>query len=473
MRYALLLCALFLSLIITFDLFLKEPPVWPDEGGLANFAIQVNKNPLNYYSYYPSIYIIVLAKWFNIFGVSIVNQRGLSLIGGILCIFISFLILKQLQLKKQIFLFIALILLITDFTFLQATRVGRPEIWTIFFGLLSIYFLYKYINSEYKKYWFYLISFITAIISGLFHFNGFIFLGVLVSVTLINFKNMIIKNTKQLIFTSLLYFPLILLLIFRFSYFISFIPLRLKISFAQETWLTTVFTSKPLELKLVYLSLILISLMFLFYFLKNYKKKLVLATSLIFSWLVLIINKDFWYAVFLVIFVIFTLAFLMDRSFDNWQTNKISNSFLIFFVTIFLATTLFISNTKFHFEILNNEGGDKYSYEKFIEKIQENIPDNKTVFSSSIPDTYYAFVQRKNNKFARYPQGFVSVDYYLEIFNNTDYIIFNGIYGDNYYGDIVLRYIEKNKLNVYQIGEPDQYQAYIIELKSKEQRVNP
>lgn len=473
MKYVLLICAIFLSLVITFDLFLKEPPVWPDEGGLAQFAVQAGNNPLNYYSY-PSVYIVGLSFWFKLLGVSIVSQRLFSVFGGLLTVIIFTLIFKNIGLKNFIFKIIGLVLLITDFTFLQSTRVGRPEIWTIFFGLLSIYSFLKYINSGFKNYIFFILSLFSSVIAFLFHMNGIIFTLIILIVSIINYKKIITYGYKKFFILSIIVLPILIWIGSRFLFLFSYLLLRLKIGVAQDTWLISVFTGKPLELKLVYLSFVSITAVFIiFYFKRSSSKSLLLLISLILSWAVVIFNRDFWYAVFPVAFIILSLMILLDFYFEKWKLDKSSNNYLKLFGLFSVLIILILSNSFFHFNILMSEGGDKYSYEKFIREIQQNIPDNKTVFSSSIPDTYFAFTDRKNNKLERFPQSFVYINDYIDIFNNTDYIIFNGLYGDNYYGDIVAKYIDKNKSNIIKIGEPNQYQAYIIELKPRDQRQNP
>jgi hypothetical protein len=473
-KYILLVCTLFLSLIITFDLFLKEPPVWPDEGGLAQYAIQVAKDPLNYIQTYPSIYILALSGWFHIFGISIVNQRILSLIAGILTGVILYLILKHNFIKHRFSTILFFLILLTDFTFLQATRVGRPEMLTLIFGMSSLYFLFEFSRTDYKKAIFLLLSIFSSAIAFLLHLNAFIFLLIIAIITLLNIKKIYQNNKKFLIFLTIIIIPTIFWLATRLSLFIGTVFLRIKIGNAQGAWLTTVFDSKPLELKLIYLSYIFTTILFFIYFIMKPKKELLIVfVSLILSWIVFIFNKDFWYAVYPLLFIVIALVVLFDKSLESWLENKSTLNKFFLFSTLIISAVLFLSNLKFQGEILLLEGGDKYSYEKYSMDIQKYIPDNKVVFSSSIPDTFFVFAERKNNTFIRFPQSFILKVTYMYDLNRSDYIIFNGSYGDNYYGDIVLRYIEKNKLNIVQIGEPSQYQAYIVELKPKDQRIEP
>ncbi len=473
MKYVLLTCAAVFFLLITFDLFLKEPPVWPDEAGLAKYSVLAGKDPLNYFQYYPSIYIAVLSSWFHTFGSTIVAQRWLSLIAGFFIFSVFFLISKNLFLENKSFRIIGLILLLTDFTYLQSTRVGRPETWTLLLGLISIYFLQLLINSDYQKFKYLFLSIIFALFSSAFHLNGLIYLAIILIVLMISVKKLLHIRKKILIMLGLLS-PVTIWIFTHTMVFLSFILLRFNIGNAQDSWIFTVFNYKPLELKLIYLSYIAVSLLIFLYFIRRRPANLfIIIIPLIFSWIILFFNKDFWYAVYLVPFVFLSLIFLIDKTYGNWKLTKSQLSFVKFLGVIFICSVLFLSNIKFHYDILLLEGGDKYSYEEYLSEIQKNIPDGKAIFNSAIPVSYYAFTGRNNNQYSNFPQGFVEKSAYIKALNEIDYIIFNGMYGNNYYGDLIVKYMEKNRLNITKIGKQDQYQAYIVELRPITERTDP
>ena len=59
---------------------------------------------------------------------------------------------------------------------------------------------------------------------------------------------------------------------------------------------------------------------------------------------------------------------------------------------------------------------------------------------------------------------------YLRMLDKSDYIIYNGTY-DYVYGDLLPRYLEKNKKDVFEIyNGPDQYQGIIVKLVPKNKR---
>lgn len=475
MKNVLLVCAFLLSVLITVDLFLKEPPVWPDEAGLAQFSISIKQDPLNYFKYYPSVYILLLSQWFRIFELSIISQRLLSIVGGIFTVTAFVYILKRINSGNNTFEIIGLILLLTDFTFLQGARVGRPEIWTLCFGLISVYFLFNWIKSNFNKYRFLFFSITACILAVSFHLNGFIFLLPILVTVSIFFKRMFNKmNRIVLLSAAALMFPFLVWFTVLLKSTLGFILLRLRISNAQETWLFEVFSSKPIELRLIYTFYLLTSIIFLIFCLRKRERYLLsIILPLLLSWLVLIINKDFWYAVYLVPLVIISFIILSKDIYKSWKVTKSLYTSLQLFGLTAMCIVFFLSNLMFHLNILLSEGGSKFSYERYISDIQKVIPDNKTVFNSAIPSTYYAFTKRGNNKYLNFPQSFVEKNDSIKVLNGVDYIIFNGTYGDNYYGDLVAKYIEKNQVNIIKIGEQDQYHVYIVELKPTEQRTNP
>jgi hypothetical protein len=164
---------------------------------------------------------------------------------------------------------------------------------------------------------------------------------------------------------------------------------------------------------------------------------------------------------------------MISTSYKKLTEIKIDSAKYRFIFTIIICFTILLANLKFHINILAEEGGDRYSYQKYITDIRKIIPDNTSIFTSSIPDPFYAFTDRKNNPLTRFPQGFVENGGFLKELNETDYIIYNGPYGSNYYGNLVLDYLRKNLLKITQIGGVGQYQAIIAELKPRNQRVNP
>ncbi|MDD2823198.1 MAG: hypothetical protein PHQ59_03905 [Candidatus Daviesbacteria bacterium] len=476
MKIIILALSIFLLIVITFDLFLKEPPVWPDEASLVQISSIFSVNFQEGFRQYPSFYPPLLSSIFSITGISIEVQRLLSAFAGFafIVVFLMFVLKTTRDFKFETNLAVLPIaLLITDFTFLQSMRVGRPEIFTLLFGLVSIFLLFKYISDSFEKLILLILSFVFAILALLFHPNGFIYLVTEVIITAFVFKD--IRKSDQKIIASVTGIISIFagIIILRILPTLSSIIKRIEVSNAQDSWLFTVFTSKPIELKTIYFSFLIISIIFLLYL--NRKKSIQLFTlglSLTLSWIVLLFNKDFWYAVYIVPFVYLSFLILADNYYKQWHYLKTDIAKYKFIGLIFICLLIFLSNLIFHMNILIQEGGDKYSYEQYIKEIQEFIPDHGTVFTSAIPDPYYAFVNRKNIV-NRFPQSYVDRNDYLKELNESEYIIYNGPYGNNYYGTLVMDYLKLNTLETKKVGQAGQYQSLVVKLKPKDQRVNP
>ncbi|MFA5933206.1 MAG: hypothetical protein WCV81_02995 [Microgenomates group bacterium] len=248
---------------------------------------------------------------------------------------------------------------------------------------------------------------------------------------------------------------------------------RLQISGNQESWIITVFRSKPIEFKLIYFSLSLATILFtVFAYLRKKLELFIIAFPLVLSWIILILNKDFWYAVYLVPLAILALYILLESYYSLWQISKSSQNKFKVISLILLCFTIFLSNLKLHIDILRIEGGEKYSYQQYITEIRQLIPDSKSVFTSAIPDPYYAFLDRKNNKLIRFPQSYIERNTFLEMLNDSDFIIYNGSFSYSR-EDLVLNYFKLNYSKLTQIGGPEQYQGVVVELKPRDQRKNP
>lgn len=472
-------------LILSVLLLLKEPPVWPDEAIYADIAQNILKenrlgtflwqrlipNVENCACWNPPVLFYAIAFWFKLFGFSIVNQRLLSILAGLLFLVVFYLFAKLFFTSKSIwFPTLTLGSLILDFTFLKATRVSRPEIFILLFGTSSLYFLLQgfKIDNLKLKLLFIVTSGILASFTFLIHYLGiFFFLSVILVILLAN-KLLILRTKIFYLFMASFFTPIAIWVLSRFSeintikeqFFLA--SLRKNM---ESPWLIILWQTQPLSLKLLYLSYLLITAVFLvFSFISKEKKYLILSLVLLSSWVFALLGKMFWYFVLPLPFIYLAFFLLLSEIWKDKLKLKILGG-------IFLIIVL----TNLHLEYLTflQEGGENYSYDKFAKEILKVIPDKSTVFLSAIPDPYFSFKNQRNNKLYEFPVLATSPENYLRVLNDSDFIVYNGSYEEILFGDFLLRYIERNKLNIDKIGEPFQYQAFIIKLKPKTQRVNP
>ncbi|MCL4418369.1 MAG: glycosyltransferase family 39 protein [Actinobacteria bacterium] len=213
---------LLIFFILNVNLLLVEPLVWPDESYIADVARNVTRNAgmgtslwgnsvigIDRFLYwYPPIYINTLALWFKLFGLSIVNQRILSIIFGMLFLtviyFLSQNLFGEISFKKKKFISLGLIIfLIFDNSFLKASKIGRPEMLTVLLGFLALYIYQLVEKLQYKKVLYILIGFVLGLTS-LTHFLGIFFLIIILG-------SMLYRKDKMFNFLVIGFIPPILI----------------------------------------------------------------------------------------------------------------------------------------------------------------------------------------------------------------------------------------------------------------------
>ncbi|MDO8638129.1 MAG: glycosyltransferase family 39 protein [Candidatus Daviesbacteria bacterium] len=136
-----------LPLIISFNLlYLKDPPIWPDEPVFYDMAKNLTtNNSLATRIYvgttsdvkntglgYPPLYFYTLSFFTDTFGSDIEMVRNLSLIFGIFCL-VTFFFLVIIIFENKYLALLGTIILSLDIFFARSSRTGRMEISTFFF----------------------------------------------------------------------------------------------------------------------------------------------------------------------------------------------------------------------------------------------------------------------------------------------------------------------------------------------------
>lgn len=500
----------FLFLLFSSEILLKAPLIWPDEAIYADVAVNIIKeNRLgtdlwqgvipeieNHAYWYPPVFFYLLAFWFKVTHISILDQRLLSLIIGSGFIIIYFYFNKSLiaaingishkrdglfkdkNMHFSWFSTLSVCALMTDFLLLRATRISRPEILVLFFGILALFLFLKVKNIEEIKgrYQSSLLIFsgVFASLAFLTHTIGSLFFFAINLYLIFCYKSRLLKSRYFYLFQISFLLPILVWLI-------SILP-SLEILIQQfllaaerkgmdEIWLVSLFQTQPLTVKIIYLCYLIISISFVILaFVKKRKEYIFLAVILTCTWVFSIYGKMFWYFVFPIPFIYTAASILIYKALSYWKNKKSSYSAQILVIFIAITITLILSNLKLHANTIPSLIGVNFSYDKYTEKIIELIPTGKTVFLSSIPDPYFALKSRGQNKMYEFPVLRTDRDNYLKILNNSDYIIYNGSYESTLFGSFLLSYINKNQAEVIKIGEPLQYQTYIIKLKPQKER---
>lgn len=133
-------------------LFLRHPPIWPDEGLFANPGIEWIRHGVLGTSligdlidgmetrtyWVPPVYLVTIAAVFKAFGIGVVQMRLFSAVCGIASVLLVWLICRRLT-DRPWLPWIAAALLLIDPIYIRAMTIGRMDIMAVVFGLGSIY----------------------------------------------------------------------------------------------------------------------------------------------------------------------------------------------------------------------------------------------------------------------------------------------------------------------------------------------
>ncbi|MCL5070960.1 MAG: hypothetical protein M1308_08705 [Actinobacteria bacterium] len=461
--------------ILNANLLLVEPMVWPDEAYLADTAkniLQEGRAGPDVWGntiigirkslyWYPPIYTNTLAIWFKSFGLSIYNQRILSVIFGMVFLvviyFFSQNIFAGIPFQKKKLLGLSLVLfLIFDNSFLKSAKMGRPEMMVILLGFLATYIYQLARKSQHKKFLYALTGIILGL-TGLTHFLGFFFLLIILSW-------MLYEKDKKFYFLIIGLMPPVLIWVI--SVFPNFDILLKQFSLQQSfrtlvpPYIESVFRLSVFELKIIYILYFLLSVIcLLFLFNKKSFKYLFLFFGLLAGWLVCLFAKLEWYSVYIAVFLyLLTFVTIID-----------AKRALAVAVMILLGG-LFLINVKIYFNSYNLYQHNQNEYFVFGQKVKEVIPAGKTVYLSTTPDLYFLLIGR--NPLYEFPGVKPIEKEYINLLNNSDYLIVNFHLEHLFVGNLLDKYIELNTAKEYSVNN-SQYNAQIIELAPKNMRKLP
>ena len=157
-----ILLILILILIISFFVRvygLQSENIWPDEGGTVFHAHKSVLHNIKWslsVGYFP-LYHVILSSWEKIFGLEEFSVRFLSLIFGILSVYIVFKI-GTFMFNKKVGIYSAIIMALSPFN-VSYSQEARVYTLLVLLSLSSIYFYLRFIESQKKKHMIYYILF--------------------------------------------------------------------------------------------------------------------------------------------------------------------------------------------------------------------------------------------------------------------------------------------------------------------------
>ncbi len=483
---------------ITIKLFLYDPAVWPDEAVFADVAynlIQEHRLGTDLWTglipnieqcacWYPPLFFITLAGWFKIADFSIVSMRILSVIIGMGFILLFYLYSRtfiKIELKSKWTYWIVMTSFVMDYVLLRATRVGRPEIYVMFLGLVALMIFTKAqsTNSKVISKWLLILCGLVLGLMVQFHSLAvFLVLAIFFNCAVL-IKQNTLKIGSFLILISSFFIPPIIWLGLNFSklgtiYNQMFLTLGRK--GLEEAAIITQFKEPFSPLNILYVFYLLISVVFIVFVVKNLKQivlekpnYLLLSFILIFAWAFALYGKLFWYVVYPLPFVYLSFLVLIVEGLRSQRYSK--GVFGFFFIMIFINVASFYLNFGAIFE--KRLTGNKYSYSLYEQSLRSVIPKNSAVFMSALPDPYFALKGKTSNKLFEFPPVAISKENYIKLLKGSDYIIYTNSY-DGLFGNFLLSYIQLNKLTVYQnFADENQYKVLIVKLKPPQIRSLP
>ncbi|MDP2684051.1 MAG: glycosyltransferase family 39 protein [bacterium] len=477
-NYLLLILLLLVFLFIGFNNILKIPPIWPDEALMADTALNIlNHHPAGtellkntlpgaqeFGFGYPPLFFYLLAIWFKLFGFSIFAQRTLTIVISIIFLLVFYTFIKLLQKQKAAFL--ALSLILSDYAFLKASLISRPEIVILLLGTISTYIFLKSDKLTSKKS---LLAYsLTGLLTGLgflFHYLAIIFMAAFILFLIMRYKLKLFKQYNFLILTLSFLLPIIIWLMVihnQLMYLINDLTLRWQYGNNEIIWLLSVFRDNGISLKIIYLIYFFIWWEIINLAFKTRKAEIKLVTLILsLSW----IFSYFWHTEYAFITVIiFSYIAFITLIYESFNIKKI-----IYLTAFIVLISLNVYNLS---KNILSVTGEKYSYSRFIDNILVNIPEGKTVYLSSIPDAYFAFKPNRNNKLYEFPFLPTTKQELTKVLNDSDYIIYNSSLEALVTENIVLEYIQKNSEQTIKIGGPDQYSAFVVKLVPKNLRID-
>ncbi|HCM37038.1 MAG: hypothetical protein UV61_C0008G0157 [Candidatus Gottesmanbacteria bacterium GW2011_GWB1_43_11] len=469
--------------VLAGSLLTKTPPVWTDEAIYADMArnflqtghLEPDLNRIvsttpNYTYYYPPLFFYVLSAWFRFVPLTIESQRLFSLLLGSLFTFIFIALIRRFLGSRSLGLTLMVVAgMFLDNIFLSYSRFSRPEMLLLVFWGLSLYFFWPILKVKTQDQ----INSRQFLLSGLFASLAFLshYIGIFI---VLGYTTYFVITQKWRFLKSKKFYLLIAGFILPATYWLLIVLKHFSELQSQIYFLGLFKHASPWSFKRflfeispnilvgpLYLTVIMMN--FVDYVRFKHKQSLLIAISFVWVWILIKFMNNITYYLLFVPMVYLGLINMLD----SYSQNK------FFKMSLLLLLALLFFNSQIFLEQYSRYGGESYSYEKFTDKLLAQIPDEKQVFLSVIPDPYHGFIKaNRKNILKEYPTPGTDEKNYIELLEKSDYIIFNGFYGTPQFNQLLQNFMAENKNNfeAVSLNEPEQFQAVIFKSRSTESR---
>lgn len=190
----------FLILIFIFGLAFRlyslgVPSLWTDEVASIYLSSNFLKDIIfiSAKDLHPPFYFLLLHFWIGIFGASAFSSRLLSVIFGLLCIIIIYIICRDYLKSKNLGILSSFFYSSSAFSIIYVDTEARMYSILTFLTLISFYFLLKAIESKREIYW-WIYGFIIVLSLYAHYFSFFVFASQLFYLIWLSFKEKIKIN---------------------------------------------------------------------------------------------------------------------------------------------------------------------------------------------------------------------------------------------------------------------------------------
>lgn len=450
-------------------LFLKDPPVWPDEAIFAEMAanlLQTGTLSTNLFGaavpglhqhalWYPPLYFYVLAGWIKFFGQSIEMVRLLSGIAAFFAL-AGFFTLAKIMFRRLSLAFWGTVFLSADISFQQAARVGRMDMLNFLFLILGLVCFALARNERPKLY---LCTGLFAGLGILTHPYGLILPAVIF--LYIIFEK--ITPAQKMRHAAYIIIPVAVAFLAWFAWINGRIGLFIAqygLQFARKSLeipSQIVLAKHPFWIA-VYAGYIICILVAAVTLIKRHRDiGPFIFTGIAISVIVSLWGKEFWFMLYFQPFASLVILWLLAVFGKKGQ--KLFPAVAAISAMILFLNILYLANT------YNLTRGDAFSYHRFTSLLARNLPTKGKIFLAVIPDPYFDL--RKNKKFSFYEFPTVPVNYeeYKALLDDSDYIIVN--MAEN---QLVSDYSADFAKRAVIVRQPGGYSAEIAELADKDKR---
>lgn len=451
--------------LITRQLFLRDPLVWPDEAIFVDTAKTLNATgrlATNLFgnlipgltiraNWYPPLYFYLLAGWIKTFGTSIESVRALSVILSVAALVMLFVLIYKLFGKLWLS-WLGTTVLSLDYMFGQAARIARMDILT-FFLLISAYLTFVVALTKKNRAMMTAAGFLCGV-AVLTHPFG------LLAPAVIGLTILLKPYEKEHKIRDLaaIAVPTIAAILFwlgsmrgTFHFFLEQYNLQFLRKTAIIAYPIQLFQGNALwrTLLLLYAGLfITMTVEWIAHRADDWVRFIAIGSWI--STAVILWGKETWFILYFQPFALLAMLYLIQKAL---KYHHLYPKIIIYI----LLSIILILNIKIYSVAFAAYGTSAFRYHPFIEVIRHHIPPGSRIFLATLPDPYFDLQNDKTLTFFEFPTVPVQPAAYRKLLDSADLIIINFLADPT-----LMDYVSKYATIQTHIEQPGGYETIIF-----------